>query len=161
VEGLERASTFHRSVRLELALDLDGYKLAVECSNTNWVFDESNLTLERYHPMDSTDRHLQVDLRRHKQSDFITIVIEFANHTDDIQGPMMDRIYILRRTSRDEELSVATKNLLRLHGKRAASFEEVVVEIETHPVYDQLISTLVVSRYPTPGCAAYYVRSFT
>jgi hypothetical protein len=159
--GLEKGSNFHRSVRLKLALPLEDYKIAVESANTNWVFDESSSTLERYHAIDSTNCYLQVDLRRHKQSDSITIVVEFANHTDDIQEPLNDQIYILRRTSHGDELRVATKDQHRKQSKRAASLEEIAVRIETHQIYNQLISTLVISRFSTPELAAEYVRSLT
>jgi hypothetical protein len=156
--GLENASKYHRSVRWELALDLEDYKLAVESVDTRWVFDESSSTLERYHAIDSTNIYLQVELRRHKQSDSITIFVEFANHTDDVQEPIKDEISILRRTCPDGELRVTPIDPHRNHSKGAASFEEIDVKIETHQIYNQLISTLMISPSPKlPG--SYYAKS--
>jgi hypothetical protein len=141
-----------------LALDLEDYKLAVESVDTRWVFDESSSTLERYLAIDSTNIYLQVELRRHKQSDSITIFVEFANHTDDVQEPIKDEISILRRTCPDGELRVTPIDPHRNHSKGAASFEEIDVKIETHQIYNQLISTLMISPSPKlPG--SYYAKS--
>ena len=144
--GPEEANTFHKTVRVELDLSSEDYTF--ENLMDNWTFDEKNLTLERYHTMETRARLLMVRLHRHKTSDFLIIAIQFTSYGDGTWEHSKERVCISRITYLDEESEITCKEFYGKNIGTSASFEEVHVQIKTHRVFNHLISTLSICHQP-------------